>query len=292
MTKIHTVTLNPAIDIRHGKRYAGGKGINVSRALHNLRVQDVLTYTLVGGERGEELLYLMEKAGLDYVVQETKEETRQTEIVQGWPEIKRSSRSPEVHGSETGQLVEKLRKNVSKGDYVVLAGSLPAGVNHVIYGYLISNLQAKGAKVILDSSQTDALKHGMRQKPFAMKPNEQEWRAVTEEDTSIAKVLEEMSKAHNLEYAIAMQGPEGLTLVNSGGAIKATPPEITVGSTVGSGDAVTAGFLYGKLHNFVDESLARFATACGTASAKKEGTELCNLDDACDVASEVEVRNI
>ncbi|MBW2986376.1 hypothetical protein KY333_03320 [Candidatus Woesearchaeota archaeon] len=292
MNKIHTVTLNPAIDIRNGTRYAGGKGINVSRALHNLGVKDVLTYTLVGGERGEELLYLMEEAGLDYVVQEIADETRKTEIVQGWPEVKRSSASPEVHGAETGQLVEKLRKNVSKEDYVVLAGSLPAGINHIIYGYLISNLQTKGAKVILDSSQTNALKYGMWQRPFAMKPNVQEWAAVTGAEGAIDEVLEEMSKKHSLEYAIAMQGPEGLTLVNSCGAIKATPPEITVGSTVGSGDAVTAGFLYGKLHNFVDESLARFATACGTASAEKEGTELCNFDDAWRITKEVEVRKI
>ena len=72
MTKIHTVTLNPAVDIRNGKKYAGGKGINVSRALHNLWVEPVLTYTFAGGARGEELLYLMEEAGLDYIVQETK----------------------------------------------------------------------------------------------------------------------------------------------------------------------------------------------------------------------------
>lgn len=287
MTKIHTVTLNPAIDIRNGNKYAGGKGINVSRALANLGVKDVITYTLVGGARGEELLYLMEEAGLDYIVQETEEETRETRIIQGWPEVKESSESPFVHGSETAQLVEKLDKNVSPGDYVVLAGSLPKGINPRIYGHLIMNLQAKGAKVILDSSQPEPLKYGMWQKPFAMKPNEQEWKAVTGEEGEIGTVLEEMSKKHSLEYAIAMQGPKGLTLVNSCGAIRAMPPEVFVGSTVGCGDAVTAGFLYGKLHNFIDESLAQFAVACGTASAEKEGTELCTLDDAMNMAKDV-----
>jgi 1-phosphofructokinase len=289
LTKIHTLTLNPAVDIRNGNKYAGGKGINVSRALHNLWVENVLTYTFVGGARGEELLYLMEEAGLDYVVQETEAETRETRIVQGWPEVKESSESPFIHSTETAQLVARLEKNVSPEDYVVLAGSLPKGINPMIYGYLISTLQSKGAKVILDSSQTKALKSGMWQKPFAMKPNEKEWVSVAGDKHELDHLLKKMSKKHGIEYAIAMQGPKGLTLVNSGGAIKATPPEIFVGSTVGCGDAVTAGFLYGKLKSYSDKEIARFAVACGTASAEKEGTELCTLDDALRIAEEVKI---
>ncbi|MBW3004884.1 hypothetical protein KY310_03555 [Candidatus Woesearchaeota archaeon] len=289
MTKIHTVTLNPAVDLRNGNKYAGGKGINVSRALHNLRIGNVLTYTFIGGERGEELLYLMEEAGLDYIVQETEAETRETRIIQGWPEIKESSESPTIRGTETGQLLEKLERNVSPGDYVVLAGSLPKGVNSIIYGYLITYFQARGAKVILDSSQTDALRHGMWQKPFAMKPNAQEWGAVTGMHGTMDQVLTKISRIFCIEYAIAMQGPEGLTLVNSKGPITAKPPKIKVGSTVGCGDSVTAGFLYGLLNKYSDRELARFAVACGTASAEKEGTELCTLDDALRIAEEVKL---
>ena len=156
---------------------------------------------------------------------------------------------------------------------------------------MISNLQSKGAKVILDSSQTDALKYGMWQRPFAMKPNVHEWRALTEEDRPITEVLEKMSAAHDLEYAIAMRGAEGLILVNNKGMFHAIPPKVEVGSTVGCGDAVTAGFLYGKLKGFSLRELASFAVACGTASAEKEGTELCTWGDARRVWEQVQVEN-
>lgn len=287
MTRIHTVTLNPAVDIRNGNKYAGGKGINVSRALHNLGVEDVLTYTFSGGARGKELLHLMEEAGLNIIIQEIEAEIRSTKIVRGWPEIKKSTESPAVQISETAGLIEKLDKNVLPGDYVVLAGSMPRGISPLIYGYLVPHFNDKQANVILDSSQKDALKAGMYQHPFAMKPNEQEWAEVIGIQGEIQKILPKLMKRYKLEYAFCMRGAKGIIFLNNSGIIKAIPPQVKVGSTVGCGDAVTAGFLYGLLNNYSDREIARFSTACGTASAEKEGTELCTLEDTLRVAEEV-----
>ena len=288
MNKIHTVTLNPAVDIDLIKQqtYAGGKGINVSRALKNLGIDNVITYTFAGGLRGAELCELMEQAELRFETVRTRHPTRRTIIRQGNPEIKESTKSY-VDETELNELVRKIDSNISTGDYLVLAGSLPPGIMHGVYAHLTARYKVMGINVILDASQKKPLRYGVQAGPYMAKPNVAEWRMITRIRNGIPRMLQEALDKHNMIYAMAMQGEEGLTMATNGSIAHAIPPSIDVKCTVGCGDAVTAGFLYGKLNGFDDRDLARFAVACGTASAEKEGTELCTLDDAVRIVEKV-----
>ncbi len=290
MTKIHTLTLNPAVDIDFTKEqeYAGGKGINVSRALKNLGVGDVITYTFAGGLRGIELCDLMEKAGLRFEAVIIRDSTRRTIIKQANPEIKDSTESY-VDEKELTELVQRIDSNISTGDYLVLAGSLPQGIVPGIYAHLTVRYKVMGVNVILDASQEQPLKYGIQAGPYLAKPNAAEWQMITCTINCIPEMLQKAIKKYNMISAMAMQGEKGLTMATNSSIVHAVPPSVDVKCTVGCGDAVTAGFLYGKLNGFSDEELARFAVACGTASAEKDGTELCTLEDAVRIAEEVTV---
>ena len=158
---IVTVTLNAALDrtltvpnLQLGQRHrasaslslAGGKGVNIARALKRLDVPVVAT-GLAGGGTGQRILQeLVSESILHDFVQITDNSRTSTAVVDpmanSFTEI--YEWGPQVEQHELDVLRDKLRYLSSSAEYVVFAGSLPRGVDIGFYAEAIRDLSRRG----------------------------------------------------------------------------------------------------------------------------------------------------
>src|SRR5947208_9791202 len=191
---IVTVTLNAAIDrtltvpnFQRGQRHrasqgltlAGGKGINVARALKQLDVPVVAT-GLAGGRTGTRIVEeLTGEAILNDFVRIGDESRTSTAVVD--PTVGSHTEinewGPNVQAGELEMLVEKVRYLSRGADFVVLAGSLPRGVEAGFYGQLIRDLNRRQVLTVLDS-EGEPLLLGIEAEPHLVSPNQREAEAL------------------------------------------------------------------------------------------------------------------
>ena len=187
---IVTVTLNAALDrsltvptLQLGQRHrasevltlAGGKGINVARALKRLDVPVVAT-GLAGGRTGTRIVEeLTSEAILNDFVRIRDESRTSTLVVD--PTSGRQTEinewGPKVTETELGMLMDKLRYLSRGAEAVVFAGSLPRGVAETFYGEAARELGRRGIRVALDT-EGEPLRHGLEAEPWLVSPNQQE----------------------------------------------------------------------------------------------------------------------
>jgi 1-phosphofructokinase family hexose kinase len=187
---IVTVTLNAAIDrtltvpnFQLGHRHrasqaltlAGGKGINIARALKLLGVPVVAT-GLVGGRPGTRILEeLSEEAILNDFVRIEDESRTSTAVVDptagSFTEI--NEWGPHVTRDELETLLEKLHYHARAADFVVFAGTLPRGVDVRFYGEAIRDMHRHGIRTVLDT-EGEPLRQGIEAEPFLVSPNQGE----------------------------------------------------------------------------------------------------------------------
>lgn len=277
---VHTITLDPAVDILGDIRYAGGKGILTAHALVSLGIKNVSAYAFVGGKTGEEFNNLAKRDNLKLISIPIKEETRVTKIISMAPEEKRSSPSPKIQLSEFAELYSTLQKSISAGDYVVISGRVPKGLPTNVYGNLIDLCKSKNAYSILDASQVEYAIPGLARTPYLMKGNEVEWTNLGRSPSAVVN--------DGVTYSIITMGSDGCRLYSSSKELAAIPPRIQIKSTVGSGDCLTAGFIYGLKEGKTLEQILSFAVACGSVAAKN-GAARCSLKEAEEMQKEVKI---
>ncbi len=187
---IVTVTLNAAVDrtltvpnFQLGHRHrasqaltlAGGKGINIARALKLLEVPVVAT-GLVGGRTGQRILEeLSAEAILNDFVRIEDESRTSSAVVDptagSFTEI--NEWGPHVTREELERLLEKLHYHARSADFVVFAGTLPRGVEENFYSEAIRDLNRHGMRTVLDT-EGEPLRRGMDAEPFLVSPNQGE----------------------------------------------------------------------------------------------------------------------
>src|SRR5687768_7310768 len=125
---------------------AGGKGVNIARALKRLDVPVVAT-GLVGGRTGTHILEELRSEGIlhDFVPVEGESQTS-TAVVDpsGNTYTEIYERGPEVEPRELDFLLEKLHYLARTADWVVFAGSLPRHVDEAFYADAIRDLNRRG----------------------------------------------------------------------------------------------------------------------------------------------------
>jgi 1-phosphofructokinase family hexose kinase len=187
---IVTVTLNAALDrtltvpnFQLGQRHrasevltlAGGKGINVARALKRLDVPVVAT-GLAGGRTGTRIVEeLTAEAILNDFVRIGEESRTSTAVVDptesSYSEI--NEWGPKVTSDELETLLEKLHYLSRGADFVVFAGTLPRGVEETFYAEAVRDLTRRGVQVVLDS-EGQPLRFGTEAEPWLVSPNQRE----------------------------------------------------------------------------------------------------------------------
>ena len=311
---IVTVTLNAAMDRtlsvpnfqlghRHrassGMASAGGKGINVARALKRLGAPVVCT-GLAGGRNGTQIVEDLTSEGIlnDFVriVGESRTSLAVLDpISSGYTEI--MEWGPEVQEAELAILSEKLEYLTQSADLVVLAGSLPRGVSRSYYGEMVRELSRRGVPVILDSDG-EPFRLGVAAEPDLVAPNREEAEALVGhefgDERELADGLDEIMElgAKNVlltteEGCFALLHDERKEL-----RLHARAPKLEPISTVGAGDVLLAGFLAARLAGRPAEDALRAAVAAGSASVLEAGAGRFDPKEASRLASQVQVEQL
>ena len=286
---IYTITFNPALDyiiqvenfkigeINRTKTETilpGGKGLNVSIVLKNLKIENT-ALGFVAGFTGEELIHKMESQGVktDFVKVE-KGITRINIKISSINEKKveetaLNGMGPQITKNDIEVLFEKIEKMSTK-DVVILSGSIPKNIDNDIYEKICKKINEKEITFIVDSTQ-ELLMNVLKYNPFLIKPNKEELEETlnckisTKEDIiNAAKKLKEMG-AQNVLVSLGNDGALLLTKDNNTYYSKA--PRGQVVSTVGSGDSMVAGFLAGYYQTQNYEHALKTGVAAGSASA-------------------------
>ncbi len=302
---IYTITLNPALDrtlqvekvrpddsnrIEREQRYAGGKGIDVSRVLTTLGVGNK-ALGFVGGFAGEELEGRLLNEGIGCDLIRISKETRTNIVINNVStghQTVFNARGPKIMPYELMQMIHKIEK-LDRPDVVVISGSLPPGIHPEIYHKIIEISRSRGAKVLLDTDG-DALKVGILGLPDVIKPNVHELsRLVGEKLEGMDEII---SAAHTvrelgIETVLVSMGAGGILLVKENEQYLASPPKVKVENTIGAGDSAVAGFVYGLTGGKDVKKALICAVAAGTATTLRSGTALCRKDDFLKLVPEI-----
>ncbi len=295
---IVTITLNPSLDITitvdglavdetnrwtHSRLYAGGKGIDVSRAIHEMGGRSV-AYGFIGGSPGRQVEILLDKEGVPFSFTPIERDTRTNFII---TDTKTSQQTridapgPRISREEFERFQNKLRQIHPKPDMIVVGGSVPRGVPGNIYYDFIMEAKDYKVRCSLDSDG-QWLEEGIKAKPYLIKPNVREAEALLKTELSTEEVI--IDAVLNLvetgiEVVVISRGKGGLIAATKRRIVKAVPPEVKVKSAVGAGDCTIAGLALKLVHEEPLIEACRLAVAMGTAAVLTPGTELCHRAD-------------
>jgi len=308
---IATVTLNPSLDktvtveglvVDEANRWTslrrdpGGKGINVSRVLHELG-NETIAYGFIGGIDGQILEHLLGEQGVPHDFTPINGQIRSNFIITNL-KTRRQTRidapGPHISRNELENLMDKITHIEPKPDFLVLAGSVPPGVPDDIYRQLIEEAKKHGVKTVLDSDD-EWLKEGIKAKPNVIKPNVHETEELLGEklrdEAAIIQALRTLV-TQGIEVVAISRGKDGLIVANGGKILKVIPPQVEIRSTVGAGDSAVAGLVLKLSQGDGIEEACRLAVAAGTAATLTPGTELCRRQDVERLLPQVKVENL
>jgi 1-phosphofructokinase/tagatose 6-phosphate kinase len=294
---IITVTLNAAIDkslsvpsFRLGRRHrtveqttmAGGKGVNVARTLKTLG-QPVIATGFAGGPTGTRIVeQLTEESILNDFVRIREDSRTNTAVYDptNGQQTEINERGPAVTSKEVELFRDKLLYLARGADIVVMAGSLPRGVDPDFYARLVRDLKRMNVLTVVDTDG-EPLRQAVRAEPDVISPNVLEAEELVghefndEEDRAIA--VREMIQLGAREALMTM--PDGCiaSMLEPGGErqlfrVWIEPREAV--AAVGSGDAFLAGYVASRYQRQPTEQCLRFAVACGAESTKRLGAGL------------------
>jgi len=308
---IATVTLNPSLDrtvtveelvMDEANRWTslrrdpGGKGINVSRVIHELGGETV-AYGFIGGIDGETLKHLLQQQAVPFDFTPIKGEIRSNFIIADlatYHQTRIDAPGPHIMRHELQKLVQKVKHISPKPDFLVFAGSVPPAVPADIYRQLIEAAKNNGIKTVLDSDNK-WLKEGIKAKPNVIKPNVHEAEELLgkhlRSEAAIVKALK-LLVDRGIEVAVISRGKDGLIAANGEMVLKAIPPQVEVRSTVGAGDSTIAGLVLKLNEGLAIDEACRWAVAAGTAATLTPGTELCRREDVVKLLSKVKIKRL
>jgi 1-phosphofructokinase len=299
MAKILTLTLNPALDLtvelsrldagqvnrsEEMHTHAAGKGVNVAQVLADLGHQ-VTVSGFLGEDNQQAFETLFAKRGfVDAFIRvpgETRSNIKVAEQDGRITDI--NGPGPVVDATAQQALLDRLQQIAPGHDAVVVAGSLPRGVTAQWLRELIERLNALGLKVALDSSG-EALRAALQASPWLIKPNTEELaHALGCEVVSPIAEAQAAARLHGqgVEHVVISHGADGVNWFSVGSALHATPPKVSVASTVGAGDSLLAGMLHGLLSADTPEQTLRTATAIAAMAVTQIGF---GINDAAQLA--------
>lgn len=311
---ILTVTLNAAIDrtvavpnFRLGQRHraveartiAGGKGVNIARAL-SLLGRPVIAAGLAGGATGTRLVEELRDESVLTAFTRTAGETRtnlsvvdpttgmQTEI---------NDRGPDVSDEEIDRFVDRLLYLAQGASICVLAGSVPPNAPVDIYARLITGLREAGVTCVLDTDG-EQMRAGLRAEPAVVAPNTTEAEeAVGHEFNDPDDLLLGLAGLREMGAGEAIITSESGCVASIGTGIdsrryEARIPQLEPIATVGSGDAFLAGYVAARYAGMSDRDCLAFGVACGAESTQHFGAGTLDRREAERLLPRVEVREI
>jgi tagatose 6-phosphate kinase len=300
--RIVTVTANAALDrtlwlrgvLAPGTRHiveqeicqAGGKGVNVSRALLSLGAT-VRTIVVVGGPTGDAVAADLEASGLEpRIVRAAGSSRTCTEILDG-------SRITQLHGegvrcdaNSERELLTAIEEEIEGAGWLALCGSLPGGLSDDLYARAIERARRKGVPTALDASGIP-LRKGLAARPDLVRVT------IGEASDALALPADRLPAFLTASSAwwVLSDGPNRILGGTAAGeAWSATPPRIHVRNPIGCGDAMHAGLLAMAAGGSSRREALRFAIALAASDAEQTCAGRPDVDRADELARNVEVR--
>jgi 1-phosphofructokinase family hexose kinase len=311
---ILTVTLNAAVDrtvavpnFRLAQRHravesrtvAGGKGINVARAL-SLLGRPVIATGFVGGPTGTRVMeQLREESVLTDFIRIAAETRINLAVIDptSGDQTEINERGPAVSPVEVKDLFERIAYLAGGVKICVLAGSMPPGAGDDLYARLIDDLGRRGVPVVLDA-EGEAMLAGVRAGASMVTPNEREAEELVGQEFAdagdLAHGLRELVRLGAAEAAITR--PEGCVAVvgeNSERRLLEVHTEaLEPVATVGSGDAFLAGYVAARYEDRSAEECLAYGVACGAESTQHFGAGTVDRNQVERLLGEVAVRDL
>ncbi|HDR1419408.1 TPA: 1-phosphofructokinase [Pasteurella multocida] len=296
MTKVLTITLNSAYDLvghlPHLTRgavnqvdslglYPAGKGINIGKVLHDLGVEVALTGFL-GQENQTGFQQLFSRLGLtDHfhrITGATRINVKLTESDGVVTDL--NFQGYHVSKADWQTFVNFSLQQCQTFDVIAVCGSLPRGISVNDFAAWLSQLNKNNIKLILDTSQ-QAFTSGIQAKPWLVKPNRDElasWYGsplTTQQDIILAAT---QLQRQGIPHVVVSMGEDGAIWLNENTVLHAQPPQDTpIVSTVGAGDTMVAGLIYGMLNAYSAEKTLAFETALSSLAVSQSNVGITDL---------------
>lgn len=290
---IYTVTFNPAVDyvvltdeIQVGRTNRasgetirfGGKGINVSVVLKELDIPSK-ALGFIAGFTGDAIERGIAGQGIETdFIRLDQGFSRINVKIRSRSETELNGRGPHIDSGSLNAFFAKLDA-LTRGDIIVLAGSIPPDMPADTYEKILERLSGKQVRAVVDATK-DLLLNTLPYRPFLIKPNREELEEIcgsalrtTEEIAGHAARLQEMGARNVL---VSMAGDGALLLDENGKLHTCGACRGTVKNSVGAGDSMVAGFIAGSLEGDYAYAL-KLGTAAGGATAFCDG--LARKDD-------------
>lgn len=288
--KLITLTLNPAYDLHlimkdfklYKENYvessileAGGKGINISRALLKNSIAST-AYVILGKQNASDFVSQLREDGLNFKELYCEGKIRENITIHtpNEPETRISSESYLFSDEILEKFSDELKQTVDNNTIVTFSGRLPKGLSLEKAERFLAEMRSYNCRLVVDcnSFSMDSL---MRIRPWLIKPNDQEIRSLTGEKIETmeqAMAAAKMIGAMGIENVIISMGKDGAVMSSAELNCIAKAPGITPVSTIGAGDSMLAGFIGAFSRGAGIEECFRTAVAFGTAACLTQGT--------------------
>jgi len=298
MAQIVTFTMNPALDIAtatdrvvpahklrcEAPRYdPGGGGINVARAAHALGGKALAIFP-AGGAAGEMIQHLLRQESVAHeavVIAGFTRESLAVEERQSGEQYRFLLPGPQIGPADQERCLNALAAAAPRSEFIVASGSLPLGVPEDFYHRVGELAKRHGKRLVLDTSGA-ALKRAGRG-IYLLKPSLRELEDLT--GRQIRSEAEEMAAARLLveqgcsEIVVVSLGARGALLVTAEKAERFPAIPVSAKSTVGAGDSMLAGIIFGLARGLLVREAVQFGIAAGAAALLGSGTQLCRRED-------------
>lgn len=269
-----------------GREDAGGKGINVARAIAAAGYDALAVLPLAADDPYAAILASTGTSA--YVVP-----------VRGFARVNLTLSDPDgvttkinlpgavLTPDEAAQMIQTVAGACEGAEWLVLAGSLPPGVADDFYVEVIAAVRerwgADAPRIAVDTSGAALAAVVERGHPDLIKPNEHELAELAGASLDVAgdasdlidRVVE-LARSfvpERVGAALVTLGGDGAVLIDADGAWVGAPPPITVVSTVGAGDSSLAGFVLGDVSGVDAAGRLRRAIQYGAAAASLPGSQ-------------------
>jgi 1-phosphofructokinase family hexose kinase len=308
---IVTLTLNPAIDqtlvlprfvagdtlrVKSSRFDPGGKGINVSRVIKELGGESIAMGFAPGG-LGRYVEHTLENQGIECDFTHTKGETRTNITIVDESRHNHtilSDPGPRISAKSVDALRGRLRERLHKGDWLVLAGSIPPPLDAGVYTEIIAEASKNGIHTVLDADG-EALAAGASARPDILKGNRRELERLLgrhlDDESSTLQAAREVHDT-GVSCVVVTRGREGAVATTEREYLRGVAPRVRAVSAVGSGDAFLAGVVLTLSRGGGIQDALRLGIAAGTASVLNPGTELCHRREVDILMPRVQVQTI
>lgn len=306
--KIYTITLSPAYDVHASatslalhrenladisRRDAGGKGVNVSRALTYNGVENTAIVVL-GKDNCADFKAALDADKMTYAAIERDGRIRENLTIheEGKPETRISFSGFSLDNGILSEIEELL--TLDENTVVTFTGSVPKRIDMPCVKDFLTRLKSKGAKIVIDS-RSFTLDDLIEVAPWLIKPNSEEIAIYSGKEVhSFADCIDFAKKllSDGIENVMISLGEKGALLVTADATVTAVPPAIEALSTIGAGDSTIAGFIAAYSEGKDAAECLRRATSYGTAACLLEGTTPPTKENVAAIYTDVKITTL